>query len=818
MGSLLRDLRYSSRSLLRDKPYSATVLITLAACLAANTAIFGVVYSILLRPLPFPQAEDVLLMGNRYPKATAEDARFSSGGDYFDRLRDMTVFEQQAMFQFRDATVDVGGSPRRIRAMVITPSLLPLLRTAPAIGRGFTPEEAELGNERKVILSHGLWRDLYGSDRMAVGRQLRVNGRACTIVGVLPAGFDFMDPEVRLWMPLTMRPDQKTGRHSNNWFHIGRLKPGATLDQAQAQVDSINSANFDRFPQWKQVLIDAGFYTSVEPLQELLVGSVRGSLHLLWGGALAVLLLGALNVANLGLARISLRRSELATRLALGAGHGSLTRQVVVESVTLALISGLAAAAAAAVILRVMALSTIPGLPRLHEIRLDWTVFSIGFLLALAAGLLLGLITAASVLRANLRDALQQDGRGAAGGRGGMRIRRTLVVAQIAIAFLLVTGAGLLVESLRQLLRVDPGYQTEGVVTASINLPSSPYAGPPELRDFMRRSLTEFLRIPGVQAAGATTGIPLLEGYHDVAIVAEGYQMRPGESFVAPKRLAVSPGYFEAMRIRLVRGRFFDDRDDGSFPVVIVDQHLARRFWGDADPLGRRMFQPSGADMLRPNANTRWITVVGVVGSIRLQSLAEAVSPMGVYYFPYGQTPVRNVTLAVRTSAPQSTLQALPAAISAINPELPLFDLKTMSQRVDLSLAGRRTSLRLAAMFGLLALFISAVGIYGVLICLVNQRRREIGIRLALGSSPSGIVTQVVKEGGSLTAAGLLCGILAAVLLRKTLLSAIYGVHPLNPFLLALVMCLLTAVALLACLLPARRAARVDPIEVLKQS
>jgi predicted permease len=348
MGSTLRSLRHALRSLAGDKGFTVTVVLTIAVCIAANTATFAVVNSVLLRPLPVPDAGSIVLMANRYPKAGADFGYNSATGDYFDRLRDVHVFSQQALFRTNGQTVEIQGTPQRITGMTATPSLFRLLRVSPAFGRAFTDAEGEIGANHKAILSNSLSRQMFGSPEASLGRDVRLGGQPYTVIGVMPAGFNFIDPEVRVWVPAAFTAEDRETRHSNNWQNIGRLKPGATLQQAQAQVDALNRANLDRFPSFKDLLINAGFHTIVVPLEDMLVSQIRGSLYLLWGGAAFVLLIGAVNVANLVLARTTMRRKEFATRLALGAGVGRLMRQLVAESLLVALAGGLAGAALAA--------------------------------------------------------------------------------------------------------------------------------------------------------------------------------------------------------------------------------------------------------------------------------------------------------------------------------------------------------------------------------------------------------------------------------------------------------------------------------------
>ncbi len=820
MPTMLRDLRFGIRSLMKDKGFSMTVILTLALCIGANTAIFAIVHSVLLQPLPVPRAEEILVMGNQYPQAGAPRSTNSGAADYYDRLKEVTVFQQQAMFGVGDQTIDLNGTPEKIHGMVATPSLFRLLEVAPAIGRAFNDSEGEVGADQKVILSDGLWRQMFAGSPDAIGKDLRLNGRPYTIVGVMPHDFKFVDSEVRLWTPLAFTPEQKVARHSNNWYNVGRLKSGATVQQAQAQVNALNRANDERFPQWKEILKNAGFHTSVEPLREILIRDVRSSLYLLWGGAVFVLLIGAVNIANLALARFTLRRKEFATRLALGAGRGQITRQVVLENILVCGVGGLAGVGLGAGLLQSMMAMGLKQLPRVDEVRIDGPVVLVALAMAIGAGILVGLFPLVNVFQAKLNDALREDSRTGTTGSGSRRIRQGLVVAQIGFAFVLLVGAGLLLVSFRQLLRVDPGYNTGGVMTVSIGVPQSRYAGEPELRELANRSLEAIRRIPGVTAAGATSNIPFGGNHSDSVIFAEGYVMKPGESLISPRAITISTGYFEAMGITMARGRAFDDRDTEKAPgAVIVDETLARHFWPNRDPIGQRMFTPQDINnIMKTDEHTKWLNVVGVVHDIRLDDLNGSGTPVGVYYFPFAQNPERVYTFAIKGATDLGSVgRAVRAGIAGIDPHLAIFDMKTMAERTELSMSTRKTPMTLALGFGGLALFLSAIGIYGVLTYLVTQRRREIGIRSALGCSTSGIVKLVLAEGLALVGIGLIVGIAGAAALRKALESELYGVQPLDPMVMVSVTFVLALVALTACLLPARRATQVDPVIVLNE-
>jgi len=820
MGPLFRSLRYAVRSLAADKGFTLVVILTIAICIAANTATFALVNSVLLRPLPVPDAHSILLMANRYPKAGAEISYNSASGDYYDRLRDVRAFSQQALFRTSGRTIEIQGTPQRVTSMVATPSLFRLLRVSPAYGRAFSDAEGELGASQVVILSDGMSRQLFGTPEAAIGRNVRLSGQPYAVVGVMPAGFNFIDPEVRLWIPASFTPEERELRHSNNWFNIGRLKPGATLQQAQAQVDALNRANLDRFPSFKEILINAGFHTVVLPLEDMLVSQVRGSLYLLWGGAVFVLLIGAVNVANLVLARATLKRKEFATRLALGAGAGRLMRQLVTENLLVTLAAGVVGAPLGAWLLRALAHSGIETLPRASEVRVDAVVVLAMLVTAALVGIVIGLIPAAQVVRARVSDVLHEESRTGTGGRRSRRVRQILVVGQVGLAFVLLAGAGLVLASFRQVLQADPGFDVKGVLTASTSVPETLYPKDSDVNALMDRVRGAIRAIPGVTAAGATSNIPWGGDHSDSVILAEGYVMKPGESLISPDQVWITPGYFEAMHMAMLAGRVFDDRDrQGAPDTIIVDDRLAHHFWPDRNPIGRRMYQARDIhELTKTDEHTRWMTVVGVVRHIHAQNVEGSGSPVGAYYMPYAQHVERGYTLAIKTTGDPSAIQsAVRAKFGAVAPNLALFDIHSMEERGDLAMASRRASLTLAVFFGCLGLFLSAIGIYGVLAYLVTQRRREIGIRAALGCTPGGVVKVVLQEALSLLVAGLLIGLAGSAALRSVMAGQLYGVKPLDPAVMSAAILTLALAGLAACILPARRAARVDPAAVLRE-
>ena len=819
---LIRDLRVAARGLARDRAFSLTAASTLAVCIGANAALFTVVHHVLLRPLPVPEPSRILLLSNLYPKAGATDSSNSGVPDYYDRLKAVTVLESQAMFQTRSVSIGREGLPVRLQIVDATPSYFRVMGVSPALGRVFTDDEGEVGNDKRVVLSDALWHSQFGADPGVVGRDLRLNGQPYTIVGVMPRTFQGLDPEVMLWRALAFTAEQRSDeqRHSNNYWNVGRLKPGATLAQAQAQVDALNAANLERFPKYKELLINAGFRTQVIGFQDHLVRFVKPTLYLLWGGALFVLLIGCVNVANLALVRARSRLKELATRLALGAGRWQVARQLIAESLALTLVAAGAGLLLAMAALRALAALDLQGLPFGSDIHLDAIAVGYSLAISLAIGIVLGLVPVAAVLHANLSIVLRDAGRGTSVGRGGRIVRRTLAVTQVAFTFVLVVGAGLLLASFRRVAAVDPGFVSDRVLTASVMLPRNRYDDDAKRRAFTDEALRRVRALPGVSAAGATDTIPF-GGYNsDSVIIAEGYQMKPGESIISPSQVTVSPGYFEATGVRLAKGRFFQDSDaGGQRPVVIVDEKLARRFWPDQDPIGRRLFMPTDINnLVAVTDKTVFLDVVGVIKDVKLRDIAEGEKGVGAYYFPMSQNTSSFLTFAVKTSgAPETVTGGLRSTMAALDPELPLFDVRTLAQRTETALVARRSSAMLSLTFGLVALLLSAVGVYGVLAYLVNQRTREIGIRMALGSSPLGIFDLVLREGLLLVGLGFALGGIGTALLKRSLESQLFDVRVTDPLVLTTAAAVLGTVALVACALPARRAAAIDPAIALSE-
>ncbi|HXT21189.1 MAG TPA: ADOP family duplicated permease, partial [Thermoanaerobaculia bacterium] len=670
------------------------------------------------------------------------------------------------------------------------------------------------------VLGYGLWQRLYAGSDDAVGKELRVNGVPHTIVRVLPRDFLFVDAEPAFWLPLAFtaadRADDR--RHSNSYQMVARLRDGASVEQARQQLLALNAANMERTPQLRQLLIDAGFTTNVAPLQERLVRDVRSPLYLLWAGVLVVMAIGCVNVANLALVRATARAREVAARQALGAGPWRLLRKLLVESLLLTATAGIAGAVIAALVLRWLAPTMAERIPRGYEVTLGAPTLGLVALASLLLGALLAALPFAQGGRASLAHTLREEGRAGTASRGARSVRRALVAAQVAFAFVLLLGAGLLLASFEELLRVRPGFAPAGVLSGKVSLPTATYPEEVDRAAFATRALERLRALPGVEGAAFASAAPFAGNYSDSVIIAEGYVPSPGESLISPAQVEVTPGYFSTLGIPVRRGRPIDERDTSTSKlVVVVDQRLADKFWPGKDPIGRRMFSPRNAEEItKPAPDARYLEVIGVVGDVKQRGLASAEERLGAYYFPYTQSAARTITLVARTSGdPLRLTNTIRRELTAVDPELPFYDVQTMAARVDDSVAGRRVAMRLATGFGLLALLLATVGIYGVLAYQVSQRRREIGIRMALGSASGRVFQLVLGEGAALLGIGLVVGFAGVFAIQKALAGALFGVTPFEPRVVAVVTALLALVALIACVVPARRAARIDPVVAL---
>lgn len=812
------DFKFALRLLAKDRSFTLTALLTLAICIGANTAIFSIVRSVVMKPLPVPTADRIIVFHNNYPNAGA--VRGSTGvPDYFDRKTQMDVAEEYAVYRREGATLGGQDGARRITTVVGTPSFYRLTSMAPAPGRIFTEDEGVDGKATSAILSNAMWQREFGGAADIVGKDIRLSGTVYKIVGVAPRSFTFLWNDIDVYLPasFTARQMSDESRHNNGWNMIARLKPGRTVADAKAQVDAVNARNDARFPHFHQLLIDAGFHTSVAQLQSELVEDIRPVLMLLWGGVLFVLLIGCLNIANLVLVRASGRTREMATRHAVGADRGRLIRQLLTETTVLSVAGGAMGLALGWWALRLVPALGIDEMPRGYEIALDPVSVAVVLGVAGVVGIAIGMMPVARLWRINMNEALREEGRSGTSSRSTNLLRRSLAVAQVTIAFVLLVGAGLLLASFRNVLKIDPGFTAGNVVTGALTLPSTAYT-PDQLAPFGDRLLESVRRLPGVESAALTTNVPFSGHHSDSVILAERYQMKPGESLVSPMDLLVSDGFFETMKIGLVKGRTFTPADrDGATRAIIVDEKVAEHFWPGQDPIGRRMFKPENAqNLFATGPETKWLTVVGVVREVQYNGIALPTPSVGAYYRPYAQEPDSGFGLVVRTTRGDGIVPELRSSVAALDPALPLYAIHAMDEYVSDALLSRRVPMFLALIFGAVALFLSAIGIYGVLAYGVAQRHREIGIRLALGSTAGEVFGLVLRDGVKIVGLGLILGFGGLIALRQVLARVVYGVTPMDAGVIVTVAGVLALVAFVAMLIPARRAAAVNPAIALQ--
>ena len=820
MDTLRHDLRFALRVLWKDRAFAATAILTLALCMGANSAIFTVVRSVLLRPLPYPDPEGLVATFEAFPGAGVERTG-TSVPNYFDQRALTEVFESLALYQFSEYRVGQGASVESVTALQVTPSFFRVLGARAVRGRLFREEEGTPGQERVALLSHAF---AARQPDAVVGREIRLNDRPYTVVGVLPEGFTFVDPGVRVWTPLAFTPEERAddSRYSQNHQAIGRLAPGATLARAQARLDAFTLRNLERAGTLRATLESAGYATRVVPFGDDLVRDARGALNLLWGGVGLVLLIAAVNIMNLSLARATARAKELATRHALGAGRARVVRLLVAEALVLTVLGCLGGLGLGLWSLDALAWMGLSDLPRAHEIRMDGAVVALTLGIALLLGVVIGAVPAIQTRSVNPGLVLREEGRGGTLGRSGRHTGRALVVAQVSVAFVLLIGAGLLLASFQKVLAVDPGFAAEHVLTGRVAPLETAYPDDASVLAYTERALARLRALPGVEEAGASSFLPFSRDDQSSVIIPEGYAPARGETVVSPNQLYVTPGYLETLRVRLRRGRLFAASDSATAPrVVIVDEALAERFWPNADPIGRRMYFPQRPeDVADPGPDVIWLQVVGVVSTVKLKGLVEGSEQAraGAYYMPYAQDPSRHVGFAIRMRDDGDASRAMAAvqrAIADIDPQMQMFDVTPMTRRIERSLNPRRAPMLLSLAFGLAALLLASVGIYGVLAYQVIQRTREIGIRLALGSDAAGVLRLVLQEGLALVSIGIAGGVAGVLALRSVIAAQLYGVGALDPWVLLAVTGVLISASVTACLGPAVRAARVNPVVAL---
>ncbi|MGB6198737.1 MAG: ABC transporter permease [Candidatus Acidiferrales bacterium] len=809
-----RQLSYAVRLLRKTPAFTAAALLTLAVCLGANLTIFAVIDSVLLRPLPFPEPGRLMMIFNSYPKAGV-DRDGSSVTNYYERRGRIPAFASLSIYSYGTEIVGEPGSTERLETMRISPDFFSTLGLGPVIGRTFTDEETTSGTDDVAILSDAFWRQRFNADPNVLGRRIRVNSVPRTVIGVLPPSFRYLSSDARVYLPLASELEDRapSRRHygGNVIQMIARLQPGATLAQAQSEIDQQNSALEIDDPQAKMVA-DAGFRTLVVPLRADHVAAVRPMLLLMEAGVLVLLLIGAVNLVNLLLIRANGRIKELAVRQALGAGWRYLVSEVVVETTLLTFAGGLLGLAVGAGGIQLLRGLGADRLPMGSRIVFDSRLAMIGLVAAIVMGIVLAVPVAWFQLRRHLGNALQSQSRGGMTGHGAQILRHGFVVSQIALAFILLAGAGLLGLSLQRVLAVSPGFQSDHVLTGQILLPWADYSAARRVK-FME-SLTDKLdHTPGVLSAGIVTNVPFSGNIGKSAVTVAGHVLRHGESARGYYSYGVDGDYFRAMGFSLRAGRFLTTGDSRrSTRVCVVDEDFARYYWPHASAIGQRVWDGSEA-----GNDAEAFTVVGVVGRVKQAGLTEDEA-QGAIYYPYAFRVGDSVFVALRTSVPpESSALTLQTVVRQVDADVPVSDIRSMDTRIADSLVARRSPALLAGLFSAIALLLTSIGTYGVLSYAVAQRRREIGVRMALGAQPGQIRIQFLSLSLRLLTAGIVLGLIGAWQAGRAMRSLLFQVPPLNVSVLAAAACVTAAVCLTACVLPAQRAARISPMEALAE-
>lgn len=805
MESLFKDIRYGLRSLLKHPTFTAISIVTLALGIGANSAIFSVVNAVVLRPLPYQDSERLAMLW------TTKDANLEqpfSFADYNDLKSQAKSFSAiGAASPLWSFTLTGDGEPAPVQGMYVSASLFGVLKVAPEKGRAFTADEDRTGGPPVVIISRALWERRFGGDPNVIGKSMSISGTTATIVGIMPAQFQFLDPAAELWVPLWQNQFAASARQVRLLSVVGRLNESVQTTEANAELTNIAQRLESAYPDSNR-----GVSLRVVPLHAQVTGKVRPALLLLFGAVGLVLLIACANIINLMLVRSAARRREIAVRAALGAGRLRLLRQLLTESITLSLIGG-----AAGVLIgswgvnALLALNPIP-IPSYNKIGVDMTVLAFTLVASVVTGIVFGIAPAWQSLRVDLNSALKEGGRGSVAESGQRRLSSLLVITEMAMAMVLLIGAGLLLRSFAHLLDVKPGFTTENLLTMQIGLPNVAYQQPEKRAAFMQQLEANLRGAPEVASVGFVTRLPLMSTLNNITsyMAIEGREVPAGERPEIDFRRA-STGYFQTMGIPLLSGRLVTEQDltNGS-RFVLINEAMAKRFWPGEDPVGKRI-----STMVSSGQQIPWQTIVGVVGNVRHLGLDIEPRPE-IYYHTNTSPPFGPVVVIRTTSDPTRLISIARAKVRELDRDVPISNVNTMEQLVAQSVAQRRFGMFLLGTFALLALLLAAIGIYGVVSYSVTQRTQEIGVRMALGASAADVLKMVLRNGMSLALIGVGLGLVGAFGLTRLMSRLLFEVTPTDVTTFALVSVGLISVALLACYLPARRAMKVDPLEALR--
>jgi len=819
MHTLWQDIRYGARMLLKNPGITFVVILALALGIGANTAIFSVVNAVLLRPLPYAEPDSLLFLNERSPVL---DEMSISYPNFTDWRNQNHVFEKIGVYNRESYNLTGAGEAERILTAQASADLFSALRVNAAVGRVFTNEEDQPGGTPVVVLSHGLWQRRFGGQMSILNQSLTLNGKSYTVIGVMPQGFQYPS-RVEMWVPVGQLSGETSWKERGNHpglYAVARLKPGATLAQAQADMENI-AANLEKqYPD-----SNAGNRVRIRTLMETYVSDVRSALWVLFGAVAFVLLIACANIANLLLARATARQKEMAIRSAMGAGRWRIARQLLTESVLLSITGGILGLLIARWCVDFILYISPNAIPRSKEISLDWRVLAFTIGVSFLTGILFGLVPSMQAGVVDVHETLKETGRGTTRRHW---LRSSLVVVEVASTLVLLIGAGLMIRSFYRLQNVNPGFSYARLASFTVSLPEKKYVNEDQTAAFFKRLMENTRTLPGVEAVAAASGLPLGNNGWQTSFVVDGQPRPPRDQTPLMEACTVTPDYFRAMNIPLLRGRYFTDQDDRSFLAgrdmskldegarlvagvnsIIIDEEFARRHWPNDDAVGKRI-KMGGDD------SPVFLTVVGVVGRVKMEGLSQDSNRVQGY-FPFWQLPFNGMTVIVKaTGDPNQLIASARDQVKQLDPDQPIYNIKTMDEIRSESVAGERLNLTLFSIFAGIALVLAVVGIYGVMSYTVTQRTHEIGIRMAIGAQQRDVFKMVLGQGMMLALIGIAIGLVGAFALTRLMASMLFGVTATDPATFAAIAVLLTAVALMACYLPGRRATKVDPVISLR--